>query len=369
MKRLLLINAYFFFAIALFAQKAEISTSQIVDLGLSVKWAGWNIGATSPEKYGKLYGWADPTGLKSSDNLNDYPSAHPPTNITGTSYDIASVKWGGNWRIPTKNEINELVNKCKWTLVTYRKVKGFKVTGPNGNSIFMPLTGSDPKTISPGGFGITGNYWTSQLDDKDKDKAYGLFFDSQHGPSSLVTDYRYFGKSVRPVMGERKKEPTQGIPLKNVQIVCKKHTNSIVGSNELINSDKEHKIIFELFKTYLAIKVYDGGECNVYKVPKGTTVYTKHVTIGDGGIVTKLWFITSTGIGLEYCIEDIDNERITIWTPKGDKSVKTVHFVNDAYSSFLELFIFDKTMFELIKAPDLSPDVFFSAVSGQCPRL
>lgn len=213
MKRLLFISVYLFSAIALFAQKTEISTSQIVDLGLSVKWAGWNVGATSPEKYGKLYGWADPTGLKSSNNLNDYPSVNPPTDITGTSYDIARVKWGGDWRIPTKNEMDELVNKCKWTLVTYRKVKGFKVTGPNGNSIFMPLTGSDPKTVSPGGFGITGNYWTSQLDNRDKKKAYGLFFDSQHGPSSsLWTSYRYFGKSVRPVIGlssVSEKESTQ----------------------------------------------------------------------------------------------------------------------------------------------------------------
>lgn len=213
MKRLFFIILYLSFSFAFFAQEKGIATSQIVDLGLSVKWAGWNVGATSPEKYGKLYGWADPTGLKSSDNLNDYPSVNPPTNITGTSYDIARVKWGGDWRIPTKNEMNELIEKCKWTLITYKKVKGFKITGPNGNSIFMPLTGSDPKSVSPGGFGITGNYWTSSLDEKNKERAYGLFFSFQHGPTRpMDTSKRYFGKSVRPVIGGSnlpQTEPTQ----------------------------------------------------------------------------------------------------------------------------------------------------------------
>lgn len=202
MKRLLFIGVYFFFVFALSAQNNEISTSQIVDLGLSVKWAGWNVGATSPEKYGKLYGWADPTGLKSSDNLDDYPSANPPTDIAGTSYDIARVQWGGDWRLPTKSEMEELVYKCKWTHTIYRNVRGFKVTGPNGNSIFMPLTGSGPKSGASRGFGITGNYWTSNLSVRDKTKAYGLYFSVSHGPAdSLWESKRYSGKSVRPVMG------------------------------------------------------------------------------------------------------------------------------------------------------------------------
>lgn len=353
MKRLLFIGVYLFFAFALFAQKTEISTSQIVDLGLSVKWAGWNVGATSPEKYGKLYGWADPTGLKSSKNLNDYPSANPPTDITGTSYDIARAKWGGDWRIPTKNEMEELISKCKWTLVTYRKVKGFKVTGPNGNSIFMPLTGSDPKTVSPGGYGITGNYWTSCLIKNDEEQAYKLFFDSQHGPRKPMDgSKRYFGKSVRPVMGTSNsfEKPIQDILLKTVQLICKDHSISTVGEDNLQDSYKEHKIVFELFKSGLSIKIYDGAEYKIYKVPSGIKVRFKYLEIGNWGIVDKLWFVTSDfQISVEYNFKDIGKEYLTIWTKEGDKFIKTIHHVDDAYSSFIDLFINDESIFELIR--------------------
>lgn len=91
------------------AQKNEISTTQIVDLGLSIKWAGWNIGASAPEELGGLYGWGDPTGTKVSGNDDEYPSKNPPINICGTKYDIAHVQWGNGWRLPTKKEIEELM--------------------------------------------------------------------------------------------------------------------------------------------------------------------------------------------------------------------------------------------------------------------
>lgn len=76
--------------------------AQPIDLGLSVKWASWNVGASSPEDYGGLYGWADPTGNNTSTNNTDYPNNNPPSNICGTNYDIAHIKWGENWRLPTK---------------------------------------------------------------------------------------------------------------------------------------------------------------------------------------------------------------------------------------------------------------------------
>lgn len=275
MKRFFFIGVSLFFSIALFAQKTEISTSQIVDLGLSVKWAGWNVGATSPEKYGKLYGWADPTGLKSSDNLNDYPSANPPTDITGTSYDIARVKWGGDWRIPTKNEMEELVRKCKWTRVTYRKVKGFKVTGPNGNSIFMPLTGSDCKSGSPGGFGITGNYWTSCLCERDNKKAYGLFFDSDHGVDDwLWESYRYFGKSIRPVMGQSN-SLEKNTPQKTEQV------SAGIPIYENTNPRTEANVKFE--KTIVRLKPFNVDETK--------SVVFHFTNLGDSTLVIKRKFL------------------------------------------------------------------------------
>lgn len=356
MKRLLFIGVYFFFVFALSAQNNEISTSQIVDLGLSVKWAGWNIGASAPEQYGGLYGWADPSGKKVSGNENEYPSENPPINICGTKYDIAYIQWGKDWRLPTIEEMQELMNKCKWKWISYRKTNGYKVTGPNGNSIFLPAGGRRSgwlggKILQEGivydkskeGYYITGSSYSTTHN------VPHLYFHS--GRYDQATDSRSLGYSVRPVMGTSnlaENEPLQNTPLKTVQLICQKHTTSIAGEAKSKNSYNAHKINFELFKNGLSIKVYEGGECHIYKVPKGMKVYFKYVEFSKGGgMVEKLWFLTSTGITLEYYFKDLNDERITIRTPEGEK---TVHYVNDAYSSFLDLFVSDETMFELIRA-------------------
>lgn len=68
--------------------------ADVLDLGLSVKWASWDMGATKAGEKGGFYGWADPTGEKTSANEDEYPSANPPACISGTEYDIARVQWG-----------------------------------------------------------------------------------------------------------------------------------------------------------------------------------------------------------------------------------------------------------------------------------
>ena len=74
-------------------RQPELTIAEAVDLGLSVKWASFNIGATSPTEYGKLYGWGDPTGNLTTETLDDYPSANPPVSICGTKYVIATGIW------------------------------------------------------------------------------------------------------------------------------------------------------------------------------------------------------------------------------------------------------------------------------------
>jgi hypothetical protein len=175
-----------------------ISTSGAVDLGLSVRWAAYNVGASSPEEYGGYYGWADPTGTKTSTNLSDYPSANPPSNISGTSYDIARAKWGGNWRLPTKAEQQELVDKCTWTWTTYKGVEGMKVTGPNGNSIFLPAAGGRGGT-DVGSVGTYGNYWSGTLNECSANFAYNLGF-GNNGYLYVGIYYRINGFTVRPVV-------------------------------------------------------------------------------------------------------------------------------------------------------------------------
>ena len=118
------------------------TVADVVDLGLSVKWASWNLGASEIGDYGKLYGAGDPTGLNISTNAEEY-YFKDGESICGTEYDLAHVKWGGNWRMPTFEELKELKEKCTWEAnVTINGVLGSVATGPNGNSIFIPYAGS-----------------------------------------------------------------------------------------------------------------------------------------------------------------------------------------------------------------------------------
>lgn len=160
---------------------SDITSGEIIDLGLSVKWASHNVGTTFPYESGGLYGWGDPTGLhKEQDSDKKYghyvedcsdiypDSEKAPTNISGTSYDLARAKWGGSWRIPTLSNFQELKLKCIWKFITYNGCKGYKIIGPNGNSIFLPCTSQRlGDTIKENGVAyvcghqIALNYWTA----------------------------------------------------------------------------------------------------------------------------------------------------------------------------------------------------------------
>jgi hypothetical protein len=113
------------------------STVEAIDLGLSVKWASHNVGASKPEEYGTYFGWGDITGENTSQNNNVYPNANPPDNISDTEYDAAHMLWGGLWKMPTREQAEELVSKCEWKAEKQNGVDGFRVTGKNGNSIFL----------------------------------------------------------------------------------------------------------------------------------------------------------------------------------------------------------------------------------------
>lgn len=108
---------------------------EAVDLGLSVKWSSLNYGASSVTSVGGYYMWGDPTGM--------WQGSTPPnvTNISGSQYDIVRNNWGGNWRIPTYDEVEELYKNCTWSLTTINGVSVLEVTGLNGASIYLPFTG------------------------------------------------------------------------------------------------------------------------------------------------------------------------------------------------------------------------------------
>lgn len=149
-----------------------------IDLGLpsGTKWACCNVGASDPEGYGSYYAWgeteekSDYTDLTYKYYLGDldgdgreYDSNEDEIigfNISGTQYDVARVKWSESWRMPTKDEVLELRDRCtnKWS--TFNGVRGNLVIGPNGNRIFLPAAGKRVGT-KIGSVGKGGNYWSA----------------------------------------------------------------------------------------------------------------------------------------------------------------------------------------------------------------
>ena len=186
-----------------------------VDLGLSVLWAKYNVGATSPEEYGGYYAWGE-TEEKSSYTIENYKfstfagydeSGEPyytcrfiGNDISTSSYDVAHVKWGYGARMPRIAEIQELLNKCSWVVNAYKGVKGMTVTGPNNNSIFLPFAGYYEEEYKPEGGNLYGGCWSSTLlkeEDNGNIDAYSLYFEDY----DYIWKYlgRFYGHSVRPV--------------------------------------------------------------------------------------------------------------------------------------------------------------------------
>ena len=187
----------------LFAQ--EITPGKEVDLGLpsGTIWAGWNVGASSPEEYGGYYAWGE-TEEKSVYNWDTYKYrasqlgeyVNIGSNISGTQYDVARQKWGVSWRVPTIAEVDELISKCTWIWYEYKGVNGYKVTGLNGNSIFLPAAGNSLNSEM-----IYGSYWSASLyEGDDNDGTFACFLGFYYGSiSSNGYDSRMDGNTVRPV--------------------------------------------------------------------------------------------------------------------------------------------------------------------------
>ena len=170
-----------------------------VDLGLSVKWATCNVGATSPEDYGHYFAWGEtsPKDEYTEDNCSTY--GKQMSDISGNAQcDAATANWGGDWRMPTYSEQEELLNNCTWTWTTQNGVNGYNVKGPNGNSIFLPAAGSCYGS-SLNDAGSSGYYWSSTPNDYGYDDyTYGLYFYSDD--QDVYSYNRDNGRSVRPVV-------------------------------------------------------------------------------------------------------------------------------------------------------------------------
>ena len=181
------------------AEYAKYKGHEWVDLGLpsGIKWATCNVGASRPEEYGYYFAWGE-TREKSRyyrDNSVTYGKSYG--DIGGDSrYDAARANWGGSWRLPTRAEIRELKENCTWNWTTQGGKRGYKVTGPNGNSIFLPAAGYR-SGLPLSDTGEYGKYWSSTPYESGTDEAYSLLFYS--GYQGVTWDYRSNGRSVRPV--------------------------------------------------------------------------------------------------------------------------------------------------------------------------
>ncbi|MCQ2310703.1 MAG: hypothetical protein MJZ64_03020 [Paludibacteraceae bacterium] len=191
---------------------------EAVDLGLSVKWANMNVGATKPEGYGAYFAWGE-TSPKNTYNWDTYKWCNGSDDTmtkycTSSTYgtvdnktildladDAAHVNWGGAWRMPTKAEQAELRDNCTRTWTSDYKgtgVRGYIVSSKkNSNSIFLPASGYRNNS-SLYEVGSDGDYWSSSLRSYDPNGAYYLFFYMGHVDWDFYGD-RYYGHSVRPV--------------------------------------------------------------------------------------------------------------------------------------------------------------------------
>ena len=184
-------------------------THAYVDLGLSVKWATCNIGASSPEEYGDYFAWGE-TEPKDVYDWSTYKWCNGSQNTltkycTNKEYgavdnkitleledDAAHVNWGGEWRMPTKAELEELRTKCTWLPAKINGVSGREITGPNGNTLFLPYSGYCSEGKYPGGG--TGHSWSST---SSAYNAYKLVY-SWDG-YYVFADLRCFGFTIRAV--------------------------------------------------------------------------------------------------------------------------------------------------------------------------
>lgn len=182
-----------------FSQTEKYNSREWVDLALpsGLKWATCNLGATTPEEYGDYFAWGEtePKSGYTADNSATYKKAIG--DISGDlRYDAARKNWGNSWRIPTEAEFSELISNCTWTWTTQNNVNGYRVTGVNGNSIFLPAA-SCCVGSSLSSRGEYGNYWASTPERRDSEDAYCLsFYCSYH---LLEWTFRYLGQTVRPV--------------------------------------------------------------------------------------------------------------------------------------------------------------------------
>lgn len=199
-----------------------------IDLGLpsGTKWAPYNVGATKPEEYGGYYAWGE-TETKEGYYWSNYvhcdgtkETCHDiGEDITGTEYDVAHVKWGGEWKLPTSGQLKELMNCCTKNPASRNGVKGYELIGPNGNRIFFPSAGyaTGNQILCPEEYCI---YNSGSVCPSDLRQSMCLIMDES--TFSVCGIWNSLGHSVRPVINAHYDEPeTEVISVGNTGLSIK----------------------------------------------------------------------------------------------------------------------------------------------------
>ena len=227
--------------LSVYAQYKSILMEDVhpyVDLGLpsGTLWATYNVGATKPEQYadyGDFFAWGDVVpdrdftwysykygkaqlqwdlyGLTKYNFEGGYPSSIDRLSTLLPEDDAATVSWGVYWRMPTSEELRELIENCEYSWTEVDGVKGANFTGPNGNSVFFPasgycegISGYSPRESFSSKEGAVGFYWSSSLNEKNNAVAYVLTFDENGVKRD--DDARYKGSPIRAVRVEKNRK-------------------------------------------------------------------------------------------------------------------------------------------------------------------
>lgn len=278
------------------SEHGSATTHEYVDLGLpsGTLWATCNVGASSPEEYGDYFAWGETSPKEVYDkgnykwyNGNNYfkYNSYDNMSILELDDDVAHIRWGDKWRMPTNEERKELLDLCTFEVETLNGVKGRKIIGPNGNYIFMPGAGyrSDNEKR---GVGIMGLYWTCSIHDYYDFYAREIRFSTSENHYITGEPLRYLGMPIRPVYGDLEREVRiTDIVLENtsfnLKIGEKCKVNYVILPSNVTNSELE----------------WWCSNNDVIKIVDGTII-----AIGEGTCTLELLSTDYSHVEAECCI-------------------------------------------------------------------
>lgn len=271
-----------------------------IDLGLSVKWASFNLGAYCSNDIGTLITWGN--------NGAEHPKQITDVNVVGeytgnSDYDAATYKLGKGWRVPSEKECEELINKCKWEYQENNGVRGYLVTGPSSNSIFLPYNQTDTYN----GSYTYAAYWTSSPSYTRFGKGYNakdLRISHKQTPNVSVWNGATAGKclfGIRPIFGENPKIEDEVISLDdkngfyidhifNIEFDFKQleKMSKILPSDEslagIYNKDTTIRDEFGVVYSIDGKRLIDAGDCRSkdYCIKEGTEVICENAFTPKG---------------------------------------------------------------------------------------